>query len=238
MSVFIEDFLKYDLYSIFLLNKKTFTINSLRKSYQRLVLVYHPDKFDPDLNEEEKKEKYDAFNLINNSYTILSNDALRNEYDEKMELKQREEKGFFDLKNQFNEETDKNKNVSLEEFEKNKIDTQNEFERKMKEMNQQLEDKVNNNNISDLLGRLTLERDKETNDILNSIKPLTDEDKLFLTSTKITPMDNFDREFAMKNTNRDQDMKKELGTDLYNGLTKNGMDDNYASFDDAFKPLT
>ena len=101
MSLSVNDYIKYDLYQLFLLNKNNFTLPLLRKAYQRQVLVYHPDKFSNDLSEEDKKEKMDTFLLINNGYTILSNNTTKEEYDNKREAFLNEEKGFGNLKSQF-----------------------------------------------------------------------------------------------------------------------------------------
>lgn len=56
MSISINDYINYDLYNIFLLTKTNFSTSLLRKAYQRQVLIYHPDKFDPNITEEEKKK--------------------------------------------------------------------------------------------------------------------------------------------------------------------------------------
>ena len=89
MSISVNDYIKYDLYTIFLLTKENFSLSLLRKAYQRQILIYHPDKFESNISDDEKKEKYNTFNLINSAYTILSNDTLRNQYnEEKLKLGQ------------------------------------------------------------------------------------------------------------------------------------------------------
>lgn len=101
MSISINDYINYDLYNIFLLSKTNFSTSLLRKAYQRQVLIYHPDKFDANISEEERKEKYDAFNLINNAYTILSNEKYKLEYDNLRLKDELENTNFLDLKSQF-----------------------------------------------------------------------------------------------------------------------------------------
>lgn len=64
-----------NLYDILELNK-TCTKQDIRKSYMKLVLIYHPDK---NINGGENiKEK---FQEIQNAYEILYDDYRRNEYD-------------------------------------------------------------------------------------------------------------------------------------------------------------
>ena len=53
MSLSVNDYIKFDLYNVFLMTKKNFNLNSLRKAYQRQVMVYHPDKRAPDTTPEE-----------------------------------------------------------------------------------------------------------------------------------------------------------------------------------------
>jgi curved DNA-binding protein CbpA len=64
MSLSVNDYIKYDLYQVFLLNKNNFTLPLLRKAYQRQILVNHPDKFSHDLNAERKSAKRDMFTDI------------------------------------------------------------------------------------------------------------------------------------------------------------------------------
>ena len=65
MSLSVNDYIKFDLYNVFLMTKKNFNLNSLRKAYQRQVMVYHPDKRAPDTTPEEKQELDATFYLIN-----------------------------------------------------------------------------------------------------------------------------------------------------------------------------
>jgi hypothetical protein len=61
-----------DLYKILEI-KPTATENEIKKSYYRLVKIYHPDK-NKDINANEKFQK------IQSAYEILSNDKTRHEY--------------------------------------------------------------------------------------------------------------------------------------------------------------
>ena len=220
MSLFVNDYLKYDLYQLFLLNKNNFSMSGLRKAYQRQVLIYHPDKFDDNLSEVEKKEKMDIFLLINNGYTILSNETTRKEYDEKRETYLSEEKGFGSLKSQFR--ADKNKyTLSPEEISVKKIDAEIEFKEKMEQMN------------LDLVQKMNITTNLEVNENIQSHNL----DETFLTSETVKPSDNFTNELSNITTNRKIKIENE-GTELYSGLENKiggSITDKYAYLSEAFK---
>jgi curved DNA-binding protein CbpA len=226
MSLSVNDYVKYDLYQVFLLTKSNFSMSSLRKAYQRQVLIYHPDKFSANLSEEEKTEKMNIFLLINNGYTILSNDASRLEYDQKRESYLNEEKGFDSLKSQFH--SDKNKyTLSKEELEIKKDEAQAIFKRQMEEMNQELEKQALNNPINNDLERMV--------PIVNS-----DSNVILPNSEKVTKMDseNFDNELSNITQNRNIKLDND-GTVDYNKLsnlgTVNGATEKYAFINEVFK---
>jgi len=57
--------------------KKTDSIETIKKSYKKLALKYHPDKA-----EESKKKEYESnFQAINEAYSILSDPAKKQRYD-------------------------------------------------------------------------------------------------------------------------------------------------------------
>jgi curved DNA-binding protein CbpA len=216
MSLSVNDYIKYDLYQLFLLNKSSFTLPLLRKAYQRQVLIYHPDKFPTDLSEDEKKEKMDTFLLINNGYTILANDTNRQEYNVKREEYLNEEKGFGSLKSQFLLDKKKNK-LSQEDFEKQKINAEMLFKKNMEEMNSDVEKLVVN------LGEINI-TDRE---ILN----VSDSSELLKTVT-VKPSDNFKDELSNITANRNLKIDNN-GGELYSGLAN--VNDKYAFIDEAFK---
>ena len=215
MSLSVNDYIKYDLYQLFLLNKTSFALHLLRKAYQRQVLIYHPDKFSNDLSEDEKKEKMETFLLINNGYTVLSNDTMRTEYDTKREAYLNEEKGFGSLKSQFIADKNKNK-VSQEEFEKQKADAELLFKKNMEEMNSEVEKLALDINLSDR----------------EEIKINQLESNNLLKSESVKPSDNFKDELSNITANRNVKIENTSG-ELYSGLT-NG-NDKYAFIDEAFK---
>jgi curved DNA-binding protein CbpA len=221
MSLSVNDYIKYDLYQIFLLNKSNFTMSSLRKGYQRQVLIYHPDKFPANLSEKEHKDKMDIFLLINNGYSILSNDALRVEYDEKRENYLNEEKGFGTLKSQFH--NDKSKyTLSKEELEIKRHEAEAIFKKQMEEMNAELEKQALNSPVN-------------TNN--PNINISESEDKNLLISEKVKPSENFDSELSNITQNRNIKLEND-GTVDYDKLTTlgtvNGATEKYAFISEAF----
>lgn len=222
MSLSVNDYIKYDLYQIFLLNKSNFTMSSLRKGYQRQVLIYHPDKFPANLSEKEHKDKMDIFLLINNGYSILSNDTLRVEYDEKRENYLNEEKSFGTLKSQFRNDINKY-TVSKEELEIKRHEAEALFKKQMEEMNSELEKQALNN---------------QPNDSTEKIIITNSEDKNILISEKVKPSDNFNTELSSITENRNVKIDND-GTTDYNSLTNlgtiNGATEKYAFINEAFK---
>ena len=211
MSLSVNDYIKYDLYQLFLLNKNNFTLPLLRKAYQRQVLVYHPDKFSNDLSEEDKKEKMDTFLLINNGYTILSNNTTKEEYDNKREASLNEEKGFGNLKSQFF--SDKKKYTPVD-FEAEKIKADLLFKQTMEDMNNNIEKNIKNTSYELL----------EENQINN----------VTLQTESIKPSDNFTNELSNITANRNIKLENN-NIELYTGLTNSKMSDKYAFIDEAFK---
>jgi curved DNA-binding protein CbpA len=222
MSLSVNDYIKYDLYQIFLLNKSNFTMSSLRKGYQRQVLIYHPDKFPANLTEKEHKDKMDIFLLINNGYSILSNDTLRAEYDEKRENYLNEEKGFGSLKSQFHNDINKY-TVSKEELEIKRHEAEALFKKQMEEMNSELEKHALNNQPNDSTEKITITNSEEKN---------------ILISEKVKPSDNFNAELSTITENRNIKIDND-GTTDYNNLTNlgtiNGATEKYAFINEAFK---
>jgi curved DNA-binding protein CbpA len=211
MSLSVNDYIKYDLYQLFLLNKNNFTLPLLRKAYQRQVLVYHPDKFSNDLSEEDKKEKMNTFLLINNGYTILSNNTTKEEYDDKREAYLNEEKGFGNLKSQFL--SDKKKYTPVD-FEAEKIKADLLFKQTMEDMNNNIEKNIKNTSYELL----------EENQINN----------VTLQTESIKPSDNFTNELSNITANRNIKLENN-NTELYTGLTNSKMSDKYAFIEEAFK---
>jgi DnaJ-class molecular chaperone len=213
MSLSVNDYIKYDLYQVFLLNKSSFTLPLLRKAYQRQVLIYHPDKFTDDLSEDEKKEKMETFLLINNGYTILTNDSTKQEYDTKREAYLNEEKGFGSLKSQFIADKKKN-NVSKEEFEKQKASAELLFKKHMDEMNSEVE------KLS-----ISVSKDLVTEEVNTNVT---------LTSETVKPSDNFKDELSNITANRNIKIETTSG-ELYTGLGGSEVNDKYAFINEAFK---
>jgi curved DNA-binding protein CbpA len=223
MSISVNDYIKYDLYQVFLLNKSSFTISLLRKAYQRQVLIYHPDKFPPNLTEDEQKEKMNIFLLINNGYSILSNDTLRVEYDQKRETYLNEEKGFGTLKSQFY--NDKSKyTLSKEELEIKRHEAETIFKKQMEEMNAELEKQALSNPINTNNANIVISEP---------------EDKHLLVSEKVAKIEaeNFNSELSNITQNRNIKLDND-GTVDYDKLTNlgtvNGSTEKYAFISEAF----
>jgi curved DNA-binding protein CbpA len=224
MSISINDYINFDLYNIFLLTKTNFSSSLLRKAYQRQILIYHPDKFDVNITEEERKEKYNTFNLINNAYTILSNEKYKLEYDNLRLKDELENTNFLDLKSQFKLHSVNSTNLGENNAE--------QFKLKMEEMNKSIESKIEK--IKEL-SEIELERDNNKNEILNFYKNNEEQFNLnLLKSEIIKPSDNFKSELSNISEIRNNKVENQ-GTDLYNGLVNNNDDKKYASLEDAFK---
>jgi len=248
MSLSVNDYIKYDLYNVFLMTKKNFNVNSLRKAYQRQVMIYHPDKRTPDTTPEEKQELDTTFYLINNAYTILSNDELRKTYDKLRELEENEEKNFVSLKSQYKKEVLDAKPDP--ELEKKKALAAESFQEKMDRMNREKEQfattgvsTYNNEDIfvhhRDISGSINKNlsnfqssREKDNKEIVEHWKSTSkDEIEEFLRSQKINPADNFKSEYSNINFKRNE--KIEATNKEYDGLV-NDMGGKYATLDEAF----
>ncbi|XP_030642741.1 dnaJ homolog subfamily C member 24 [Chanos chanos] len=68
--------------------KPTDDLQVLKQKYQRLVLMFHPDKQRPDMTEEEAKKHLQRFLDVDQAWKTLSNEEMRREYD--LQLRARE----------------------------------------------------------------------------------------------------------------------------------------------------
>merc|ERR1711967_203694 len=59
---------------------KNATPKEIKSAYRKLAKEYHPDKLPADATEEERKEAADQFARIAQAYEILSDDNLRQRY--------------------------------------------------------------------------------------------------------------------------------------------------------------
>jgi len=227
MSISVNDYIKYDLYTIFLLTKENFSLSLLRKAYQRQILIYHPDKFEPNISNDEKKEKYNTFNLINSAYTILSNDTLRNQYNEEKLKLDVEETNFIDLKTQFNNQLKNKLVLPLDPI------LEIKFNEQMNTMNKDIEIKLDKN-ISEL-EQIEKKRNDSEHDMIDYYKKHQEDYNLnLLIAEKIKPSDNFTNELSNISVIRNTKVENN-GTELYNSLYNKNQDDKYASLDEAFK---
>ena len=239
-AVNVNEFIKYDLYSIFLMNKNNFNINNLRKAYQRQILIYHPDKIDSGLSEEEKNDKYSAFLLINNAYTILSNDDARKSYDKLRELNDAEEKNFVNLKTQFKNDV-LIKTNSDGKVPETKIMASETFKQKMEELNKKKEEYAMSGSITENLNKFKSQRDRDNKDIVNFWTDFKTDEKnkneieQFLRAQKIEPTENFKGELS--NVNFSRNVKIDQTDKEYDGLVNDMSSSRYASLDDAFNML-
>lgn len=239
-AVNVNEFIKYDLYSIFLMNKNNFNVNNLRKAYQRQILIYHPDKIDSGLSEEEKNDKYNAFLLINNAYTILSNDDARKSYDKLRELNDAEEKNFVNLKTQFKNDV-LIKTNSDGKIPETKIMASETFKQKMEELNKKKEEYAKAGSISENLNKFKSQRDRDNKDIVNFWTDFKTDEKnkneieQFLRAQKIEPTENFKGELS--NVNFSRNVKIDQTDKEYDGLVNDMSSSRYASLDDAFNML-
>ena len=239
-AVNVNEFIKYDLYSIFLMNKNNFNINNLRKAYQRQILIYHPDKIDSGLSDEEKNDKYSAFLLINNAYTILSNDDARKSYDKLRELNDAEEKNFVNLKTQFKNDV-LIKTNSDGKVPETKIMASETFKQKMEELNKKKEEYAKSGSITENLNKFKSQRDRDNKDIVNFWTDFKTDEKnkneieQFLRAQKIEPPENFKGELS--NVNFTRNVKIDQTDKEYDGLVNDMSSSRYASLDDAFNML-
>ncbi|KAF5897608.1 dnaJ subfamily C member 24, partial [Clarias magur] len=68
------------------------SLQELKQKYQRLVLMFHPDKQDPGLSEEEAGLQLQRFIDVDQAWKILSDEESRRQFDLQLraqELKQR-----------------------------------------------------------------------------------------------------------------------------------------------------
>ncbi|OTA90159.1 hypothetical protein M434DRAFT_78334, partial [Hypoxylon sp. CO27-5] len=76
--------LPFDPYKILGVSKDV-QLPEIRSAYKKLALKCHPDKVqDPKLKEEKQKE----FQQVNEAYELLSNEAERTKYDDKVRLEE------------------------------------------------------------------------------------------------------------------------------------------------------
>ncbi|XP_030056540.1 dnaJ homolog subfamily C member 24 [Microcaecilia unicolor] len=80
-----EDLLHKDWYNI-LDSKSTDSLTEIKQKYQKLVLLYHPDKQNTDVPAGEVEKRVQRFMEIDQAWKILGNEERRREYD----LQQRE----------------------------------------------------------------------------------------------------------------------------------------------------
>jgi curved DNA-binding protein CbpA len=57
--------------------KKTASPKAIKKAYRKLALISHPDK----VKEEEKEKAADTFHILNQAYTVLSDEKKRSAFD-------------------------------------------------------------------------------------------------------------------------------------------------------------
>ena len=70
---------KKDYYKILGIDKKA-TADDIKKSYRKLSLKWHPDKWS-NKSDKEKKEAEEKFKDIAEAYSILSDENKRQQYD-------------------------------------------------------------------------------------------------------------------------------------------------------------
>lgn len=66
-------------------------LQEVKQKYQRLALLYHPDKQGPDVSSEDAEERLLRFLEVDQAWKVLSNPERRREYDLQLranELKQ------------------------------------------------------------------------------------------------------------------------------------------------------
>jgi diphthamide biosynthesis protein 4 len=81
------------------------TIDTIKSSYQRLLLLHHPDKRNLNINKNINIDNDEKFRRIHSSWKILSNNELRLKYDKQMLIE-----------SQISSVLDKAEGVSLNEF--------------------------------------------------------------------------------------------------------------------------
>jgi curved DNA-binding protein CbpA len=88
-----------NLYEILNLKPEA-SVSDIKKSFRKLSVKYHPDKFDKSLSQEEQEIALKKYELITLAHTILTNDATRKEYDQMFYVEKRNE-DFFSIKKNF-----------------------------------------------------------------------------------------------------------------------------------------
>ena len=185
------------------------------------------------MSEDDIKEKYEAFHLINNAYTILTSEELKREYDTKREILEMEDQNFMQLKTKFR--INKENNLTIEQIQAKKVEIQTLFEKQMQDMNTKIEEQINNQKLEEKLKDLQITRDKTTQDTLSYCEEnKTNQGTItFLEPMNVSPLDNFTDKLSNMNTNRN--IKLENTSQEYNGLYSNTFaDEKYAPFDTAF----
>jgi DnaJ family protein C protein 9 len=70
-----------DLYEILGLTKDSATDSTIRTSYRRLALRYHPDKQSANATAEDKAKTAEEFQQISIAYAVLSDEKRKKTYD-------------------------------------------------------------------------------------------------------------------------------------------------------------
>lgn len=119
----LTEIANYDLYSFFFKNGKSdFNYDKLKKKYKKLVIKYHPDK---------KNGNVEKFEWIQLAYGVLSNNDLRKKYDDLYRLTKESSNNHTELKNQVDKY---NLQQSFINDDDNKKKAKDEFDKKWKEL--------------------------------------------------------------------------------------------------------
>ena len=97
--------MKNNLYEILKLDPEA-SISDIKKSFRKLSIKYHPDKFDKDMSTQEQEEALKQYELITLAHTILTNEDTRKEYDQMFYVEKRNE-DYFSVKNNYKKFHDK-----------------------------------------------------------------------------------------------------------------------------------
>lgn len=219
----VKKYSNINLYEVLNLNRDALK-KKIKKNYNKLVLKYHPDKKNGDI---------DKFQAISIAYKILSNDELRKKYDSEYKDFINNQKSYADLKSEFNNQNNNEKTSNFDE--KIKLNAAKEFDR----INQFLNDKHG-----------SYEFKTTTEQMIDNMEKLSlDRENLKIDKTLDKNISNqkFNEEFEKdllvdKNQIIKYDVQEFNNVNQYNGINDFNIysdigisNDKFTSLDDAFQ---
>ncbi len=204
------DELDVNLYDVLEI-KPNADIKSIKDSYKKLVLLYHPDK-NPNIDPE-------LFSMISIAYRVLKKPDTRTKYDKYLQTKKSVSMNHNDIKSNYSE-INKSYNSGL-----NKDDSKREFYNKMEELNRKHKYTKNTDNrtVKEKLDSIKVNR----NNINFNFPKIFENNKDFSTNKFNNNFNKFKDGNKSLNINNQSIIKAD--SDL-NPLAFNGFNNDYTSF--------